>query len=79
MLYNSKHIREGEMEHIKEVINRKGLKMKFVAKALGMHPTYLSQIINGHRPPKDTDRVALAGFLGKSSQDIIFGKKMLAK
>ena len=65
------------MEHIKEVINRKGLKMKFVAKALGMHPTYLSQIINGHRPPKASDRAALAGFLGRSSRDIFFGKKCL--
>ncbi len=65
------------MEHIKEVINRKGLKMKFVAKALGIHPTYLSQIINGHRPPKASDRAALAGFLGRSSDDIFFGKKCL--
>ncbi len=61
------------MEHVKKTINSKGLKMKFVAKSLGMHPTYLSQIVNGHRIPKETDRAALAGFLGVSPDDIFFG------
>jgi transcriptional regulator with XRE-family HTH domain len=74
MLYNGKHIREVNMEEVKKAIMQKGLKMKFVAKSLGMHPTYLSQILNGHRKPKETDRAALAGFLGISAQDIFFGK-----
>ncbi len=62
------------MEEIKKAINQRGLKMKFVAKSLGMHPTYLSQIINGHRKPKKTDRAALTGFLGIPTRDIFFDK-----
>ena len=74
MLYNSKHGREVNMEEIKKAIMQKGLKMKFVARSLDMHPTYLSQILNGHRNPKESDRAALAGFLGISEGDIFFLK-----
>jgi len=62
------------MEEVKKAIRRKGLKMKFVARCLGMHPTYLSQILNGHRNPRETDRAALAGFLGIPEGDIFFDK-----
>ena len=60
------------MEEVKKAIKQKGLKMKFVARSLGMHPTYLSQILNGHRKPRETDRAALAGFLDIPRANIFF-------
>jgi transcriptional regulator with XRE-family HTH domain len=50
--------------NIKAMIDGKGLKMKFVARSLGWHPSKLSQIIGGHRPAKLSELTALAQFLG---------------
>ncbi|MEW5724409.1 MAG: helix-turn-helix transcriptional regulator [Thermodesulfobacteriota bacterium] len=47
---------------LKDLIQNSGYKQRFIAQKLGMHPTYLSQLIHGHRRPRDLDKQALAGF-----------------
>ena len=51
--------------NIKTMIDGRGLKMKFVARSIGWHPSKLSQIIGGHRRPKPAELTALARFLGQ--------------
>jgi transcriptional regulator with XRE-family HTH domain len=49
---------------IKSIVAERGLKLKYVASQLGWHPSYLSQIIHGHRVPKRGDLIRLSTFLG---------------
>ena len=55
---------------LKETIRNSGLKQRFIAAKIGMHPTYLSQIVNGRRPIRDKDKQALAGFFGLAVGDL---------
>ena len=48
----------------------KGVTAKRLAAAIGWHPKYLSQVLNGHVNPKDAERKirsALDGFSAKHS------------
>ena len=38
------------MDEIKELIKSSGLKKKFIAAKLGIHPAYLSQVLSGSVP-----------------------------
>ena len=62
--------------NIKTIIDGKGLKMKFVARSIGWHPSKLSQIIGGHRQAKPAELAALAKFLGQPVE--FFLKQALA-
>lgn len=41
-----------------------------IAKALGWHPTKLSQVINGIHTPNDTEKRQLANYLGKDIHEL---------
>ena len=58
-----------------ELIERSGLKQKFIAAQVGIHPTYLSQLKRGRRPPQLRDREALGAFFSVPGEDIVFCKR----
>ena len=50
-----------DMRHLKAEIVRRGLRQIDVARRIGIDPTALNQILNGHRPPpKDFESRVLA-------------------
>ena len=51
------------MNRIKEVLARKGLKVKWLAKQLNCHPTEISNWINGNRNPNLKRAMMMANIL----------------
>ena len=57
---------------LKQIIAETGLKQKFIARKIGLHPTYLSQLLNGRRPFRPKDRAALAAFFNMPEEALFF-------
>ena len=52
------------MNRIKELLDRNGLKVKWVAEQVGCHPTEVSQWIAGRRTPSLLRAIKIANLLG---------------
>ena len=52
------------MNRIKELLDRKGLKVKWVAEQVGCHPTEVSPWIAGRRTPSLPRAIKIANLLG---------------
>ena len=52
------------MNRIKELLDRNGLKVKWVAEQVGCHPTEVSQWIAGRRTPSLPRAIKIANLLG---------------
>lgn len=42
-------LKEDAYKHLKEEIESRGIKTKFIAKQIGISPSYLGQVLNGSR------------------------------
>lgn len=42
-------LKEDAYKHLKEEIEIRGIKTKFIAKQIGISPSYLGQVLNGSR------------------------------
>ena len=51
------------MEEIKKLIADSGMKKKHIARMVGIHPAYLSQLLSGHVIMSDKIRARIVEFL----------------
>ena len=58
------------MNRIKELLARKGLKVKWIAEQIGCHPTEVSQWIAGRRTPNLPRAIKIANLLGCTVEDL---------
>jgi len=63
---------------LKIAILQSGLSQVEVAKAIDMHDTKLSFIVNGHREPSDAERKALARILKRKVAQIFPASEAIA-
>ena len=58
------------MNRIKELLARNGLKVIWVARQIGCHPTEISNWISGRRNPNLERAIKLANLLGCTVEDL---------
>ena len=58
------------MNRIKELLARNGLKVKWIAKQVGCHPTEVSSWIAGRRTPSLSRAIKMASLLGCTVEDL---------
>lgn len=60
-----------EHEKVREMVKKRGLKLGWVAREIGVHPTTLSRWLNGHSVPEATSLMAIARLLEMRPEDLI--------